>query len=271
MQIPVKVRFKKLFSVRWRLKMPDFLVFQVYGNLASWGDVAVGEHRPTQSYPTKSAMCGLIAASLGLKRENDEPHKQLNDHYGVAVCVQSQGELLRDYHTTQVPAGNENWFTRKDELSFDPQELKTILSQRDYQMDAFYLVAIWQKKLKDTAPYSLEDIAQALKKPVFVTSLGRKACSPSLPYNPQLIKQTSLKNACETYTLPDELIKYQLKKEALITWYWEDLTAEESGMQHTMVYPRRDQVRSRKRWQFLKRKEYYFAEQRQTGNKSGRP
>ena len=243
--------------------MPDFLVFQLYGNLASWGDIAVGEHRPSQAYPSKSAISGLLGASLGLRRDDDELHLQLNDHYGVAVCVQSQGELMRDYHTTQVPAGNKNWHTRKDELSFDPLGLKTILSQRDYQMDAFYLVAIWQKDVEDSsAPYTLSELSKALKEPVFVTSLGRKSCPPSLPYRPEIINNSSLKSACDAYVLPEELNNHRQKDE-LITWYWEELTTEQSGMKHTMVYSRRDQVRSRKRWQFSKRDEYYYAEQRQ--------
>ncbi len=243
--------------------MPDFLVFQLYGNLASWGDIAVGEQRPSQAYPSKSAISGLLGASLGLRRDDDELHIQLNDHYGVAVCVQSQGELMRDYHTTQVPAGNKNWYTRKDELSFDPLGLKTILSQRDYQMDAFYLVAIWQKDVGDSsAPYTLPELAKALQKPVFVTSLGRKSCPPSLPYNPKIIKNSTLKSACKAYALPEELNNY-LQKDELITWHWEELITEQSGMKHTMVYSRRDQVRSRKRWQFSKRDEYYYAEQRE--------
>lgn len=243
--------------------MSDFLVFQLYGNLASWGDIAVGEHRPSQAYPSKSAISGLLGASLGLRRDEDEAHILLNDHYGVAVCVQSQGELLRDYHTTQVPAGNKNWYTRKDELSVDQKDIRTILSQRDYQMDAFYLVAIWQKDVEESnAPYALDELAKALKEPVFVTSLGRKSCPPSLPYRPDIIKNSSLKNACEAYTLPEELNNH-LQKDKLITWHWEALTEEQSGMKHTMVYSRRDQVRSRKRWQFSNRDEFYYAEQRQ--------
>jgi len=245
--------------------MPDFLAFQLYGNLASWGDIAVGEHRPAQAYPSKSAISGLLAASLGLLRDDDdEQHLHLNDHFGVAVCVQSQGELLRDYHTTQVPAGNKNWYTRKDELSFDPHGLKTILSQRDYQMDAFYLVAVWIKEGdKIYAPYSLEELAQALKQPVFTTCLGRKSCPPSLPYRPEIIKNSSLKSAFEAYEIPAEL-KNDLTKDDLISWHWEGgLTKEQLGMPHTMVYPRRDQVRSRKRWQFSKRDEYYYAELRE--------
>lgn len=260
MRIQVKVLCKRLSCVHWRLNMPDFLVFQLYGNLSSWGDIAVGNNRPIQPYPSKSAISGLLAASLGIRREDDKAHLKLDTHYGVAVCVQSQGELLRDYHTIQVPAGTKNWFTRKDELCFDRLGLKTILSQRDYQMDAFYLVAIWIKEDdKENAPYSLNQLATSLQNPVFITSLGRKSCPPCLPYNPKIFNDSTLKEACENYQVPDELSNHLRTKE-LIAWHWEDLPEKHAGMKYTMVYPRRDQVRSRKRWQFSMRNEYYYAE-----------
>jgi CRISPR system Cascade subunit CasD len=249
--------------------IPDFLVFQLYGSLASWGDIAVGEYRPTQPYPSKSAVTGLLSASLGIRREDDKLQQSMNEHYGIAVCVQSQGELLRDYHTTQVPAGNKHWYTRKDELSFDPQGLKTILSQRDYQMDAFYLIAVWLKKEKTTsAPYSLEELSMALKRPAFTTCLGRKSCPPSLPYSPSISQNISLKNACDFYFKKAKEIDPEFQnnfiKDDLTSWYWESGLAEsELGMKHTMTYPRRDQVKSRKRWQFSERDEFYYSEQSQ--------
>ncbi len=249
-------------------KIPDFLVFQIYGNLASWGDIAVGEHRPTQPHPSKSAITGLIAAALGLTRDDDQPHLDLNNHYGIAVCVQAEGELIRDYHTTQVPKGNKSWYSRKDELTFSPLELKTILSQRDYQMDAYYLVCIWKKdneanesnEKAEKAPYSLETLSEALQQPVFTTYLGRKSCPPCLPYHPKIVKELPLKQACESYPLAEDFTD-RYNKQRLISWYWEaGLKEEQSGLKHSMSYTGRDQVRSRKRWQFSKREEFYYAE-----------
>ena len=243
--------------------MPDFLIFQLYGNLSSWGTIAVGENRPIQPYPTKSAINGLLGAALGLRRDQDKIHLQLNQHYGTAVCVQLSGELLRDYHTVQTPEGNKGWYSRKDELTFDPSKLKTLLTKRDYQMDAFYLIAVWQKKIaSEKAPYTLKELQKTLQKPVFTTSLGRKSCPPCLPYFPHIIQNKTLKSAYSDYPLPTEF-KYYFKKGALMTWHWEtDLSEQESGLTYSMVYPRRDQIKSRKRWQFANRDEYYYAERR---------
>lgn len=245
---------------------PEFLIFQLYGNLSSWGDIAVGEHRPSQSYPSKSAIMGLLAAALGIRRDEDKKHLTLNGSYGVSICVYSHGELLRDYQTTQVPAGNNHWMTRKDELCFNPLGLKTILSQRDYLMDAYYQVAIWCKD-QGEAPYRLSELSKALRKPKFTTSLGRKSCPPCLPYKPTLFEKMSLKSAYKAYEI-DQDIKYYLCMDDLTSWYWEEgLSNDELGMKHVMSYPRRDRVTSRKRWQFTNRNEYAYSEQREGGSK----
>src|SRR6185295_12377864 len=51
--------------------MPSFLVFRLYGPLASWGEVAVGEVRPSNLHPTRSALLGLLGAALGLRRSDE--------------------------------------------------------------------------------------------------------------------------------------------------------------------------------------------------------
>jgi CRISPR-associated Cas5-like protein len=37
----------------------DYLLFRLYGPMASWGEIAVGEIRHTASYPGKSAIIVL--------------------------------------------------------------------------------------------------------------------------------------------------------------------------------------------------------------------
>ncbi|MEX2322042.1 MAG: CRISPR-associated protein Cas5, partial [Saccharospirillum sp.] len=38
----------------------EFLVFRLYGPLASWGNTAVGGVRPTLAMPTRSAILGML-------------------------------------------------------------------------------------------------------------------------------------------------------------------------------------------------------------------
>jgi len=242
--------------------MPDFLVFQLYGTLASWGDIAVGEYRPSMGHPSKSAIMGLLAAALGIDRQDDDAHAKLTQQYGVAVCVRATGELLRDYHTVQVPGGKREYATRRDELLTDKLNLNTILSQRDYRTDAYYQVAVWA--IHDGgAPYSLEILQNKLRLPYFNLYLGRKSCPLSLPLHPVIVPDVSLKQAFEDYPLSkSEIWTEILSPSALTSYFWEEggLSDDERGMTSSMTYPRRDQVVSRRRWHFVNRDEFYFSE-----------
>ena len=241
--------------------MPDFLVFQLYGALASWGDIAVGEDRPSLGHPTKSAIMGLLAAALGIERENDTAHTQLAQQYAIAVCVRANGELMRDYHTVQVPGGKHQYACRRDELLMDKLNLNAILSKRDYRTDAFYQVAVWATVGEPA--YPLASLQQYLQRPVFNLYLGRKSCPVSLPLNPVISSVVSLKQAFDAYPLAQASPwTDSLTESELVSYYWEEgkLTAVERGMESSMTYPRRDQVSSRQRWQFANRDEFYYAE-----------
>jgi len=137
-----------------------YLLFRLYGPMCAWGDIAVGEQRPSAGHPSKSAVLGLLAAALGVRRDEEDRQKSLADAYAMAVRVDASGELLRDYHTAQVPPERRGvrYYTRQDELRSD--KLNTILSQRDYRMDASYSVAVWAKN--DSPPWALSDVQSAL-------------------------------------------------------------------------------------------------------------
>lgn len=108
----------------------------------------------------------------------------------MAVRVDTTGELLRDYHTSQVPPARRgvSYHTRRDELACE--KVNTILSQRDYRMDASYSIAIWVKN--DSVPWTLSALASALQQPQFTLYLGRKSCPPSLPLQPRVIEVHTL-------------------------------------------------------------------------------
>jgi CRISPR system Cascade subunit CasD len=52
--------------------MSRYLLFQLYAPLVSWGAPAVGEVRHTDTIPTRSALLGILAAALGISRDNEE-------------------------------------------------------------------------------------------------------------------------------------------------------------------------------------------------------
>jgi len=240
--------------------MTEQLLFQLYGPLASWGEPAVGEYRPSATHPGKSQIAGLLGAALGLTRDREAELAALSTGYGVAVRVDAEGELLRDYHTTQVPPARRGrlFHTRREELVVD--DLYTILSQRDYRAEAAWTCALWRR---DDAPWTLAQLAEALRKPRFVLYLGRKPCPPALPLNPRIIEADTLKNAFSHYPL-DEMVREVIarKDSGQRRFFWEEPlpAGVESGFsdqEKLWVVPRRDLPGSRLRWQFAVRDEHH--------------
>lgn len=232
----------------------DYLVFQLQAPLSAWGETAVGEFRPTANYPSESALLGLLAASLGIRREEEDAHAALRAGYGFAIGVLSSGRLLRDYHTAQVPGRvslkSRPHNSRRDELNLPKEELNTILSTRDYRQDAASVVTV---QVRDGAPYALSDVAQALAKPRFTLYLGRKACPPALPLNPQIIAAENALSALQTYlhALAERSGETALALESMV---WGE--GIDSGATHDLEVVRKDRVLSRGHWQFGDRIEY---------------
>src|SRR5689334_9356211 len=83
--------------------MAAFLCFRLHGPLASWGDIAVGERRPSAPHVSRSAVLGLIAAALGIRRDDSDAWGELDRSVGFASRTDAPGELLVDYHTAQGP------------------------------------------------------------------------------------------------------------------------------------------------------------------------
>jgi len=255
----------------------DYLLFQLYGPLASWGDIAVGEYRPSYERPSKSAILGLLAAALGIKRPNtveSEPeranleahHAALAQGYGMSVECWALadgvvlGGLLRDFHTVQRPPAalvkksKRPIITRRDELAFPSCELATTLSSRDYRTDAYYRVALWAK---EDAPIPLKKLAEKLAAPDFVLYLGRKSCPLALPLDAHLVNKTAGWNDAFDHAdfkpLDSLGITFAKRKDGTPIRIRYGETSEGD---HLLQVSRRDQPLSRTRWQFDTRTEY---------------
>jgi CRISPR system Cascade subunit CasD len=169
----------------------DVLLFTLAAPLASFGDVAPGERRVSASRPGRSMLVGLLAAALGLRR--DDPRQQaFAASLAFAVRIDRLGSVVNDYHTTQTAPAKKNrrFATRRQELEAD--DLGTILSQREYRMDSAFTVAV----LADGAPpFTLAEIAAALRRPHFLLSAGRRACPLGLPPEPHIVVANTLAGA----------------------------------------------------------------------------
>lgn len=133
------------------------LLLRLAGPLQSWGVRSRFVTRGTERAPSKSGVIGLLAAARGQLRT--EPLDELRE-LTFGVRVDQPGELVRDFQT---------------EASLDRKQVMP-LSYRHYVGDAVFLAAVEHPELA-----FLEELKQALARPVFPLSLGRRSCPPDGP------------------------------------------------------------------------------------------
>ena len=111
---------------------------------------------------TKSGVIGLLAAALGLRRDDAAGLARLNGLH-FAVRADREGSLLVDFHTA-----NREEDRKKGKAPY--------VTYRHYLQDAVFLVGL---ESEDTA--LLQELETALKHPVYPLYLGRRSCPPTLP------------------------------------------------------------------------------------------
>jgi CRISPR system Cascade subunit CasD len=138
------------------------LLIRLAGPMQSWGTRSRFSNRDTGLEPSRSGVIGLLCAALGRPRE--EPLDDFRP-LKMAVRVDREGRLMRDYHTAQD--------VRRADPTKGTQD--TVLSERFYLADADFLVGLEGERA------SLERLDSALRRPVWPLFLGRKSFVPSLP------------------------------------------------------------------------------------------
>ena len=124
--------------------------------MQSWGSESMYDNRETDSMPTKSGVIGIIAAALGMKR--NESLEELQS-LGFGVRIDLQGIKLNDFQITEM-GGKQN----------------SNLSNRDYLSDAIFLAGLESADVE-----FLKKIEDALKHPKYSVFLGRRSCPPTQP------------------------------------------------------------------------------------------
>jgi len=166
--------------------MPDYLLFTLAAPMGAFGDLAGHERRGTAAWPGRSALLGLLGAALGIDRSDEANQRALAEGYGVAVATLAVGCPMRDYHTIQsVPRGtSKGATTRAEALARAGRAVATSITIRDYRADCAFTAALWPRP---GAHWPLEDLATALRRPVYTLWLGRKGCPLAAPLAPRLV------------------------------------------------------------------------------------
>ncbi len=140
------------------------LLVRMVGPFQSWGTTSRFDQRDTGKEPSKSGTIGLLAAALGIDRENWDDLQPLT-RLSMGVRHDRPGVPARDYQTAQ------NIISADGSKRHD-----TAVTSREYLADAAFLVGL------EGGDHSLlERTDAALRDPVWPLSLGRKSYVPSEP------------------------------------------------------------------------------------------
>jgi len=144
--------------------MPTLLL-RLVGPMQSWGTTSRFDQRDTGKEPSKSGVIGLLAAAMGIDRENWTDDLEPLTRLSMSVRHDRPGVSKRDYQTAQHI------------ISADRSKIhETAVTTRDYLADAAFLVGV---ATEDEA--LLERLHIALRDPVWPLALGRKSYVPSEP------------------------------------------------------------------------------------------
>ncbi len=174
--------------------MPHFLLVTLAAPMASFGSEAGHERRGSRERPGKSALIGLLGAALGIRRHDRQHQQALADTIETAVRVEHPGQVMQDFHTAQyVPTARiRRPQTRRDALAALKPTDNAELTRRDYRTNVLFTAAY--ARMSD-CPWTLEEMAAALRKPAFTLYLGRKSCPLSLPLDPRIVEADDLLQA----------------------------------------------------------------------------
>jgi CRISPR system Cascade subunit CasD len=155
------------------------LLMQLVGPMQAWGTSSRFDIRDTGKEPSKSGVIGLLAAALGIDRDNWDDLQPLCA-LRMGVRHDRPGLPRRDYQTAQniIRADGSG---RQD----------TAVTQRHYLGDAAFLVG-----LEGPERALLERVHAALADPVWPLCLGRKSYPPSQPvWMPDAVVDADLRDA----------------------------------------------------------------------------
>ncbi|MHB8764967.1 MAG: type I-E CRISPR-associated protein Cas5/CasD [Deferrisomatales bacterium] len=146
------------------------LLLRLAGPMQSWGTTSRFDERDTGKEPSKSGVLGLLAAALGIDRENWidlEPVTRL----AMGVRHDRPGIPRRDYQTAGCAATDTI-------IRADGSQAKDggVVSQRFYLADAVFLVG-----LEGSDNALLEKANEKLRDPTWPLALGRRSYVPSEP------------------------------------------------------------------------------------------
>lgn len=172
------------------MTLPNTLFLRLSGPMQSWGTGSRLQIRRTDAYPSKSGVLGIILCAMGVSRPKAPDALGPLTALAMGVRLDRPGLLDWDYHTAGAGVGIRQ---AKGGIKYTAttKEPETLLSRREYLLDASFLVA-----LQGDATV-INEVRDALENPVWPIFLGRKCCVPTEPVLAGLGQYGGLKQALE--------------------------------------------------------------------------
>jgi CRISPR system Cascade subunit CasD len=161
--------------------MHRHLVLRLEAPLAAFGGEAIDNFGVIRPFPAKSMIAGLLANALGLERYEYEALQALQDNLVMGSRIHQHRHRLRDFQTAELSKSDQGWTTREQvegRGGGTASYLGPHLRYRDYWTDTEANVAF---RLLPGAPFSIDEVEEALQRPARPLFLGRKTCIPSAP------------------------------------------------------------------------------------------
>lgn len=156
--------------------MSKFLILKLDGVMQGWGGHTYEDWRPTELFPTRSGLLGLLGACLGIERQDIEKLNAL----AVSICFTVRADFRADYTGKPIASLRLcDYHTIERARKVDGSENENpVQSYRWYLFDAPFTVVV--EAITD-AKITLNEISEALKKPVYTPFLGRRSCPITRP------------------------------------------------------------------------------------------
>lgn len=149
-----------------------FLALFLDAPMQSWGVASKFDLRTTLPFPSRAALTGMIAAAMGIARDDRAQLAELGELAMTMIGFRDRsGLLLRDYHTV----GGGKSAPRSQPATAGGKPRGTVISEREFLTDAKFGVVV------SGAEAMLRRIETALHDPVWGIWFGRKSCVPCSP------------------------------------------------------------------------------------------
>ena len=161
--------------------MSRFLILRLDGPMQAWGTHTYEDFRPSNLYPTRSGLLGLLAACLGIERSDHVGQSDLAASVDFTVRIDSKVKRLgREEPVAKPGIKLPDFHTVMDARKVDGSANKfPVVSRREYLFDAAFTAAVGERA---AARYTLDHLAEALRRPCYTPTLGRRAPRRSWPW-----------------------------------------------------------------------------------------